>query len=117
MTSIVDTPPAANTPNEGDADQLEAIHARLLNEQPRFLGSVEDGPEVFSTFGLAQVVHEIATERETAAVRELVGELVTADDQVRYLVDLLVASDERGDRLAGDNATLRAELHSREPVT
>jgi hypothetical protein len=117
MTSIVDTPTLVATPDGDDSDPLEAIHRRLLAEQARFLGSVGNGPQVYSAFGLAQVVHEIVAERVTGAVREFASELTTASDQVRHLVDLLVASDERADRYAAENTALRDELHGREPVT
>lgn len=115
MTTIVDTPPTTSTPDDGGHDRIEAIYQRVLDETPRFLGTL-DGQEFYSPFALALVMNEIVAERETTAVRELTGELGTADDQVRYLVDLLVTSDETVERLRADNERLRAEMSGREPT-
>lgn len=113
MTSIVDTPPAVGSPDDGgDHDLIEAIYQRVLDQSARFLGTL-GGEEWYSPFALALVVHEIVTDH-TATV---VSELGTASDEVRHLVDLLVASLAENDRLREDNERLRAELYGREPVT
>lgn len=112
MTSIVDTPPAVGTPDDGGpSDLIESIHQRILDQGPRFLGTL-GGEEWYSPFGLALVVHEIVTDH-TAAV---VADLSTADGEVRHLIDLLVAKLEDNDRLREDNDRLRAQLADR-PVT
>lgn len=109
MTTSVDTPTAAATPSDDD-DALEAIHQRLIAEQPRFLGAIDGGPEIYSPFALAQLVHEITAEARADTARALTGELREAGDDVRHVVDLLVASDERGDRLYEENERLRGDL-------
>lgn len=117
MTSIVDTPAAPATPDGGgDRDAIESIYQRVLEQGARFIGEL-GGEEWYSPFALALVIHEIVTDHTAAVVPDLVRELGTADGEVRRVVDLLVAALDANDRLREDNDRLRAELHSREPVT
>lgn len=112
MTSIVDAPTAAATPDDGGGrDAIETIYQRVQAEDARFLPTI-NGQQVYSQTALALFIHEVVTDH-TATV---VAELGTADE-VRHVIDLLVGKLEENDRLREENDRLRAELHGREPVT